>query len=736
MQKKYFLPIFIVCFICISLGAGFSFMIYQLASAQEESVHQQQRLVLNNIRAPIQNALQSARLASEVLASSYIAKHTLSATLSTDKAQAQKDIQRTLALFPLVEYLAIVDTNHDIHLSSYPMLTTLDCNICEYITQALKGRRILSQPFISPITHSMVIATASPITFDDSIHGVAVAFIDIQKLANATTNQYNMGTTGYTVLVNEDNEYILNPNRSLIGKKIANNDWLSIIDSNTEGSFETDLDGIKKWVIFTTVPQTRWKLLVITPHEEHMISVMKLKNTTLLMGGAMMLFIVLGVGWLMRLLIQGMEKARIAAEEAALTKSSFLANMSHEIRTPLNGIIGIANLLQYTPLSEKQQEYLKKLTFSSTSLLRLLNDILDLSKLDANEVKIECMNFKTEELVTFIKSTLENTAKEKGLEFSIITTDAVPKSLYSDSFRISQVLLNIASNAIKFTTRGSVQVCIDVNQGAYPPPQVLLSVTVRDTGIGISPNELPNLFKPFAQADASTTRRFGGTGLGLMISKNLVELMGGTISVSSQTAVGTTFTFTILCRYPQQAGSPLPAPAPKPIACIMGSLVDSYPLPSASPCPTQEHSPAAHVQQTIQARDAGLPSPALSILLVEDNEINQMIAQECLEHLGAKVVLANNGEEAIHYAQDSRFHLIFMDIQMPVMDGITATQRIRTFDSHTPIIAMTAHAFDSDREKSLNAGMNEHITKPFSMDSLREIIRTFGPQASEHPQDA
>lgn len=373
------------------------------------------------------------------------------------------------------------------------------------------------------------------------------------------------------------------------------------------------------------------------------------------------------------------------AEAATTAKSAFLAMMSHEIRTPISGIIGMAQLCLETQTTAQQKHYLDRILFAATNLVGIVNDALDFSKIEAGKLTIEKEAFNLHELIHNIEQSLITAVHSKKLELHIIIANDVPMWIEGDSLRLAQVLHNLFSNAIKFTEQGCVKLHII---RSIQDQQDMLVFTMQDTGIGLSPEEQSRLFTPYEQAEKSTARRFGGTGLGLNISRSLVHLMGGEILVKSKKGVGSEFSF-----------------------CIPLHMADSM-----------------HQHNT--ATEECLPETlwGMRILLVEDDEINQEIAKTLLESLHMDVDVAPNGQEActlVAQAQKTQkpYKLVFMDVQMPVMDGITATKHLRAQGFTLPIVALSANATQTDTNDSLAAGMQDHISKPFSRETLILALR-------------
>ena len=397
--------------------------------------------------------------------------------------------------------------------------------------------------------------------------------------------------------------------------------------------------------------------------------------------------------------------ARDVAEDAAQAKSAFLANMSHEIRTPMNVIIGLTHLMLRDEHEPVTADRLAKVGDAAMHLLDIINDILDLSKIDAGKLVLAPVDFTVDALLARATALVTDGARRKGLALTVDRGD-LPQALRGDALRLSQVLVNLLSNAVKFTSRGSVVLRCDVL--SHAGSEWTIRFSVRDTGVGISPESQERLFSPFEQADGSTTRRFGGTGLGLSIARELVQLMGGTVGVESAPGRGSEFWFT-------------------------ARLHTSGTHEQAMPTPHQAVAASRGVEQTLKERHRGA-----RVLIADDNRINQELATELLRLVDLQVEVADNGRIAVDMARRGGFDLVLMDMQMPEMDGLEATRLIRTvpeLDS-TPIVAMTASAFGADRDACLAAGMNDHIGKPVNPATLYEKLLRWLDESRKAPRPA
>jgi len=395
-------------------------------------------------------------------------------------------------------------------------------------------------------------------------------------------------------------------------------------------------------------------------------------------------FYLLYTGRQQQMMIKKLNDSEKQIRESAAVKEQFLANMSHEIRTPMNAILGFTNLLKKTSLDTHQMQYVDFIHSSGENLLSLINDILDLSKIEAGMMQLERQPFSLNGLISSVEIMFRDKARTKGLQFEVQVDQSIHDTLSGDAIRLTQILINLLSNAIKFTEKGAVQ--LRVSSVSSSREEVLLLFGVRDTGIGIAAQQQQSIFERFQQADAETTRRFGGTGLGLSIVKQLVDMQGGTIEVKSIPGEGTTFA-----------------------VCLPFVPVYDY--------------NATHV---VNSQAGHIAVRGIQVLIAEDNIMNQHLIRHLMKYWQIDYTLVSNGREAVEALQKQPFSLVLMDIQMPELDGYAATQIIRNdLKLDVPIIAMTAHAMAGEKEKCLSYGMNEYISKPIKEAELYAMIEQY-----------
>jgi len=638
--------------------------------------------------------------------------------------------------------ILIVDASGTCIASSNPQQVGRNYSDKPYVRQALQGVFNFGEITVGRLTKKFSATAAGPIDTAHGIAGALIVFADFPRIVDYDTDASHDSRTVFTALMEPRGMFIAHKNMVLMGN--AN---LSLPDLYNELSRVGEQGDVVRYIMagssyigFAQLEKTSGTLVITSGVQSEVFAPAYTVGMTLLLSS---LFFLGGIASVvyhfaddilnsllslvqyakrvsegnleLRLqttkrkdelgvlhnalhnLVSVLQDALQKSKEASKMKSQFLANMSHEIRTPLNAIIGMTHLsLRDGDLSAKQLTYLEKIQLSARSLLGIINDILDISKVEAGMLVIESIAFNMKETAENILAIHQENAREKGLALSLEYSDAAPVFLVGDPLRIGQVLNNLLGNALKFTQKGGVSIRCWAAETAEASKTVIMHVSITDTGMGMSQEVIDTLFQPFTQADASITRKFGGTGLGLAISKRIIELMDGNISVESTEGCGSTFSFFMK-------------------------------LPRA------EERHAEQKSFSLAAAFETLDISGRRILVAEDNAINQFVLQELLEPSGAHIVMVDNGQEALDAVKAQPFDLVLMDMQMPVMDGLEATVKIREFLSAAslPIIAVTANAMAEDKDKGFACGMNDYLTKPIDPESLLRALRIW--LANENP---
>ncbi len=623
--------------------------------------------------------------------------------------------------------ILIVDRQGNCLASSSRMQLGISYADRAYVKNALRGEFSLSDTGVGSLTKSLSATAAAPVYIDGEIVGAVIMVNDFPKIVQYDQEGRDGMQSIFTALLAPNGEFVSHKEKAVMDAGSRYKDlYTQLAGMRHGGNVEYVLNGNTYVGYAVLEPTTGWVVVssgvdsqVFRFARDMSITVFLVSFIALCLISFVVVRVVNGVltallslidyarrvsegdltlqlenssrvdelGVLqkaLQTLVSSMRAMVVESQQASKMKSEFLANMSHEIRTPLNAVIGMAHLyLADNVFTEKKRDYIVKIQVAAKSLLGIINNILDISKIEAGMFELDNIPFNLRETMAQVLVIHHEQALAKRLNFSMSYAKDLQETFTGDPVRVGQVLNNLTGNALKFTDRGAVALHCSLAEPVNDEGKVRVRVSVEDTGLGIPPEKLDTLFKPFSQADASISRRFGGTGLGLAISSRIVAMMGGEFSVHSRQGDGTTFSFTML------------------LEPVSGELAGE---------PDQELTESFRQLQLQGKR----------ILVAEDNDINQLLMKELLYPTGAEVVVAANGMQAVSAVREGLFDLIFMDMQMPVMDGLQATREIRAFAGYgvLPIVAVTANAMKADKEQGFAAGLNDYITKPIEPHQL------------------
>ena len=565
------------------------------------------------------------------------------------------------------------------------------------------GKIIITEPFIDMITLTPIIAYARRL-FDSSGQSFGVVCLDVPtEYIKQVVLDNHITEGGYGFLLNNDQKVIIHPNEKFLNRYLyeANPFFTEAAALLRQGYEYSSYNFInfqgEDSILYCRRAENGWIVGIMIPKNEYYKEMHYMSLFICVLGTLM-------ASMLCAILIR-IDREKNRADTENRQKSNFLANMSHEIRTPMNSIIGFSELALDDDISAKTKEYLVKILENADWLLQIINDILDISKIEAGKMALECIPFDMHELLASCRTLILSKAAEKGITLHFYAEPSIGKMPMGDPTRLRQVLVNLLSNAIKFTDAGSVKLQVALVDKS--DETITMHFEVKDSGIGMSPDQIDKIFNPFIQAESGTTRKYGGTGLGLTIAKNIVEMMGGTLLVKSRPGVGSMFYFDL------------------PFSVLPADESD-----------TEE-------RKIVINKETERPLFEGEILLCEDNEMNQEVISENLARVGLKTVVAENGKVGVEMVKsrmekgEKQFDLIFMDIHMPVMDGLEAAAKILELNTGIPIVAMTANIMSNDIEMYRKSGMSDCVGKPFTSKELWHcLFKYFMPINFALPYDA